>query len=257
MRILLSNDDGIHSPGLRALHDALREAGHTVDVVAPSAEQSGVGCSVTLLNPLRIHPVSEPGFSGTEVTGTPVDCVKIALTTILPEPPDLVVVGINNGSNKGVDVFYSGTVGAATEAALRGLPAVAFSRPRPELEPPQALARHAAGIVDAVDWSRCAGKVLNVNYPHCLTADIRGIRPARMAETSWAEHYVRREDPAGRPYWWITGYLGRDSGGNDTDIAMIEDNWVAVTPLRVDRTDRDLLDLLQEGQAFRFQSCQK
>ena len=144
MRILLSNDDGIHSPCLRALHDALCEAGHELDVVAPLTEQSGVGCSVTLHNPLRLYPVQEPGFSGTAVAGTPVDCVKLALTTLLPQPPDLVVVGINNGANKGVDVFYSGTVGAATEAALCGLPAVAFSRPRPELEPPQALARHAA-----------------------------------------------------------------------------------------------------------------
>ena len=124
MRILLSNDDGIHSPCLRALHDALCEAGHELDVVAPLTEQSGVGCSVTLHNPLRLYPVQEPGFSGTAVAGTPVDCVKLALTTLLPQPPDLVVVGINNGANKGVDVFYSGTVGAATEAALRGLPAV-------------------------------------------------------------------------------------------------------------------------------------
>ena len=109
MRILLSNDDGIHSPCLRALHRALCDAGHTLDVVAPLVEQSGVGCSVTLHSPLRLHPVREEGFSGTAVAGTPVDCVKIALTTLLPEPPDLVVVGINNGSNKGVDVFYSGT----------------------------------------------------------------------------------------------------------------------------------------------------
>ena len=175
MRILLSNDDGIHSPCLRALHDALCEAGHELDVVAPLTEQSGVGCSVTLHNPLRLYPVQEPGFSGTAVAGTPVDCVKLALTTLLPQPPDLVVVGINNGANKGVDVFYSGTVGAATEAALRGLPAVAFSRPRPELEPPQALARHAASLVDAVDWRCCAGKVLNVNYPRCRVAEIKGI----------------------------------------------------------------------------------
>ena len=178
MRILLSNDDGIHSPCLRALHDALCEAGHELDVVAPLTEQSGVGCSVTLHNPLRLYPVQEPGFSGTAVAGTPVDCVKLALTTLLPQPPDLVVVGINNGANKGVDVFYSGTVGAATEAALRGLPAVAFSRPRPELEPPQALARHAASLVDAVDWRCCAGKVLNVNYPRCRVAEIKGIRAA-------------------------------------------------------------------------------
>ncbi len=252
MRILLSNDDGIHSPCLRALHRALCDAGHTLDVVAPLVEQSGVGCSVTLHSPLRLHPIEEEGFSGTAVAGTPVDCVKIALTTLLPEPPDLVVVGINNGANKGVDVFYSGTVGAATEAALRGLPAVAFSRPRPELEPPQSLARHAASLVDAVDWSRCAGKVLNVNYPRCRVAEIRGVRAARMADTRWDENYERREDPAGRPYWWIADFLKRDAGGEDTDIALMEENWVAITPLQVDRTDYDLLGRLRERFAQEF-----
>ena len=173
MRILLSNDDGIHSPCLRALHDALCEAGHELDVVAPLTEQSGVGCSVTLHNPLRLYPVQEPGFSGTAVAGTPVDCVKLALTTLLPQPPDVVVVGINN-------------------------------------------------------------------------AEIKGIRAARMAESRWAENYERREDPAGRPYWWIADFLKRDSGGDDTDIALMEGNWVAVTPLQVDRTDRELLGRLQE-----------
>ena len=134
----------------------------------------------------------------------------------------------------------------AEPAQLRGLPAVAFSRPRPELEPPQALARHAASLVDAVDWRCCAGKVLNVNYPRCRVAEIKGIRAARMAESRWAENYERREDPAGRPYWWIADFLKRDSGGDDTDIALMEGNWVAVTPLQVDRTDRELLGRLQE-----------
>ena len=123
---------------------------------------------------------------------------------------------------------------------------MAFSRPRPELEPPQALARHAASLVDAVDWRCCAGKVLNVNNPRCRVAEIKGIRAARMAESRWAENYERREDPAGRPYWWIADFLKRDSGGDDTDIALMEGNWVAVTPLQVDRTDRELLGRLQE-----------
>lgn len=233
-------------PCLRALHDALCEAGHELDVVAPLTEQSGVGCSVTLHNPLRLYPVQEPGFSGTAVAGTPVDCVKLALTTLLPQPPDLVVVGINNGANKGVDVFYSGTVGAATEAALRGLPAVAFSRPRPELEPPQALARHAASLVDAVDWRCCAGKVLNVNYPRCRVAEIKGIPGRTHGREPLGRELRTPRGPRRRPYWWIADFLKRDSGGDDTDIALMEGNWVAVTPLQVDRTDRELLGRLQE-----------
>ena len=246
MRILLSNDDGIRSPCLRALWRALTGAGHIVDVVAPLVEQSGVGCGVSLHHPLRLHPVHEDDFSGTAVAGTPVDCVKIALTVLLPEAPDLVVSGINNGSNKGVDVYYSGTVGAATEAALRGLPAVAFSRPRPELESPDALARHAAGIVDAVDWPCFAGTVLNVNYPRRRVAEYKGIRAARMATPAWGESYERGEDSSGHPCWMIGDFLNRGHGGSDTDSALMEEGWVTVTPLGMDRTDREALRVLQE-----------
>ena len=124
MRILLSNDDGIHSPCLRALHDALCEAGHELDVVAPLTEQSGVGCSVTLHNPLRLYPVQEPGFSGTAVAGTPVDCVKLALTTLLPQPPDLVVVGINNGGSSSGRGREKATAGSPRRAASVAAPTV-------------------------------------------------------------------------------------------------------------------------------------
>lgn len=122
---------------------------------------------------------------------------------------------------------------------------MAFSRPRPELEPPQALARHAASLVDAVDWRCCAGKVLNVNYPRCRVAEIKGIPGRTHGREPLAENYERREDPAG-VLLVDRGFIKRDSGGDDTDIALMEGNWVAVTPLQVDRTDRELLGRLQE-----------
>ena len=246
MRILLSNDDGIHSPGLRALYRALVEAGHAVDVVAPLTEQSGVGCSVSLHLPLRVRTVREEGFIGTGVAGTPVDCVKLALSELLPRTPDLVVSGINNGGNKGVDVYYSGTVGAATEAALRGLPAAAFSRLRPEMEPPEALARHAVAWMESIEWLRFAGRVLNVNYPRRRVADFKGVRAVRMATSPWGERYERAEEPSGEPSWRIGDLLNRGRSGVDTDSALLDEGWVTVTPLQVDRTDREALILLQE-----------
>lgn len=224
MHILPPNDDGVHSLRLRVLCNALYEAGHKFNVVAPLAKQSGVGCPITLHNPLRPYPVQEPGFSDTAVTGTPVDYVKLALIMLLPQPPGLVVVGINNGVNRGVDIFYSGTVDAAIEAALCGLSAVAFPHPRPELEPPQVLVYHAVSLMDVVNWRCCAGKVLDVNYPRCCVAGVKGIRVARVVESHWTKNHERREDPVGCPYWWIADFLKRDSGGDDTDITLTEGN---------------------------------
>ena len=241
MRILLSNDDGIHAQGLQDLYSVLIAAGHEVMAVAPGVEQSGASCSLHMRDPLRATKVEHGNFSGMAVNGTPVDCVKFALTTLYDTPPDLVISGINAGCNMGTDVFYSGTVGAATEAALQGVPALALSRLIPELEPPLPCARHAAELLKRIDWGQIPKNcVLNVNYPHCLVADIRGIRICRMSLTGWLEHYVERQDPSGRPYWWISGYKKRDSGGNDTDIAALREHYISLTPLLTDRTDYTL-----------------
>ena len=243
---LLSNDDGIYAPGLRAMYKTLSEAGHHVIVVAPASEQSGVSCSLHMRDPLRVQILTDGDFIGRIVDGTPVDCMKMALTTLMPELPDLVVVGLNAGSNMGTDVFYSGTIGAASEAALQGLPVITFSRPAPELEPPLACARHAARLVSAIDWTAIPiGRVLNVNYPRRIMSAVRGVRFCRMSTTCWAENYIEREDPSGRPYWWISGYQARKSGGDDTDIAMLREGYVTITPLRIDRTDYDLLSRMQ------------
>ncbi len=242
MRILLSNDDGIYAPGLRAMYKALSDAGHHVIVVAPASEQSGVGCSLHMHDPLRVHTLIEDDFFGRIVDGTPVDCIKMALTTLMPELPDLVVVGLNAGSNMGTDVFYSGTIGAATEAALQGIPAIAFSRPVPELEPPLHCVRHAARLISSIRWSEIpGGHVLSVNYPNRCMSEVRGVRFCRLSTTCWTERYVECEDPSGRPYWWISGYQNRKPGGEDTDMALLREGYVTITPLRLDRTDYNLL----------------
>ncbi|MBO6171501.1 MAG: 5'/3'-nucleotidase SurE, partial [Desulfovibrio sp.] len=170
MDILLSNDDGIRAKGLRALYAALVEAGHTVHVVAPMRQQSGVGHSLTVFEPVRAMEFEEPGFRGLGVYGTPTDCVKLALGHLLPRRPDMVISGINAGANVGPDILYSGTVGAATEAAHEDLPSIAVSHdchdPRHEDLMPQA--RHLAALAARIDWPRLGHRrVLNVNYPAC------------------------------------------------------------------------------------------
>ena len=202
MHIFLTNDDGINAPGLRALCAAFSAKGHRVTVVAPQTEQSGVSGSLHLHQPLRVHAVRDGNFSGLAVEGTPVDCVKLGLTTLLDERPDLVVSGLNAGCNMGTDIYYSGTVGAAMEGALQGFPAIAFSRPVPEVEPAERCARHAADLLDLLEvQSLPYGHMLNVNYPRRPMAEVRGIRVCRMTPLGWAGTYQRREDPSGRPYW--------------------------------------------------------
>ena len=170
MRVLLTNDDGIRAEGLRAMYRALREAGHTVHVVAPMHEQSGVGHSLTFFDPLRAHKIEEPDFEGLGLYGTPTDCVKLALGNLLKKRPDMVISGINAGSNVGPDILYSGTVGAATEAAHEDLPSMALSCDagggHPDMD---AIARHAVELAARIDWTKVPHRrVINVNYPLSL-----------------------------------------------------------------------------------------
>ena len=249
MRILLTNDDGIHAPGIHALHAALRECGHEVHVVAPLKENSGVSASLTLRGRLHVYDVEEDGLVGQAVDGTPADCVKLALTTLLRDAPDLVVAGLNNGGNLGTDVFYSGTVGAAVEACMFGLPAAAVSRGRPAEEPPAACAAHAARLVTAFDWAGFPrGRVLNINYPRRPAAEWRGVRAAAMSLTPWSHSYDRHEEPAGQPGWELVGSMPPEDG-TETDIALVRAGWVVLTPLLLDRTDRATLARLgtEEG----------
>ena len=165
MRVLLTNDDGIRAEGLRAMYRALREAGHTVHVVAPMHEQSGVGHSLTFFDPLRAHKIEEPDFEGLGLYGTPTDCVKLALGNLLKKRPDMVISGINAGSNVGPDILYSGTVGAATEAAHEDLPSMALSCDagggHPDMD---AIARHAVELAARIVWKKVAHRrVINVN----------------------------------------------------------------------------------------------
>lgn len=223
VHILLTNDDGINAVGLRALHETFTAHGHTVTVVAPETEQSGVSSSVTIHAPLRFRTVYDGDFSGVSLAGTPVDCVKFAVTTLCSTPPDLVVSGLNAGNNAGVDVFYSGTVAAAVEAAFLDLPALAVSRRMFANDDPLGYAEKTACIVDQIDWQSVPKKrLLNLNYPACSPAQVKGLRVCGLSMLMWRTEYVERKDPRDRPYWWLSDAMPTPAGdASSTDFALL------------------------------------
>lgn len=247
MRILLTNDDGIHADGLRAMYHALVQAGHEVYAFAPETEQSGVSGAITFHMPLRVREIRDGAFTGHSVSGTPVDCVKLALTTLLPARPELVVSGINAGSNLGGDVYYSGTLGAAVEGAFLGLPALAVSRRMQGRSEPgfESVAQHAADFIGRIAWAALPPKrVLNLNFPACPVHEARGLRLCPLSLTTWDDAYLRREDPRGRPYWWLHGELPPSSPTPRTDSELVREGWITLTPLQLDLTDAGLMTRL-------------
>lgn len=238
MHLLITNDDGILAPGLAALVRQMEET-HRVSVVAPEYEQTAVGHAITLADPIRVHRVQRNGrFYGWAVSGTPADCVKIGLLELLDSPPDLVLSGINLGPNVGVNVLYSGTVSAATEAAILGLPGIAFSLDTytdPDFDPP---ARLAAGLVDALaprlagEWP--AATCLNVNFPARPLAEIKGLSLTRQAVTRFEERFEKRIDPHGRAYYWQCGQEPKNRVEPGTDVWALARGLVSVSLLRPD-----------------------
>ena len=243
MRILVTNDDGIFSEGLKLLAEALDSLGHVI-VVAPDREQSASGHSLTLNRPLRIQKVREHWFA---VDGTPTDCVNLAVQGLLKEePPDLVVSGINFGLNMGDDVTYSGTVSAALEANLHRLPGIAFSQEVEEGFSFERAARVARDLVDALLTETLPGDLLlNVNLP---AASPKGVRWTRLGKRHYQQTVVEKTDPKGRKYYWIAGSprWDREEG---TDHDALVSGYVTVTPLHLDLTDYRGLEI--EGAPLR------
>ncbi|MDD2219042.1 MAG: 5'/3'-nucleotidase SurE [Desulfoplanes sp.] len=252
MHILLTNDDGIRAVGLRALYAEMVRSGHRVSVVAPMTEQSAVGHSVTFLTPLRVKEVVETGFEGKGVFGTPVDCVKLALTTLLDSPPDLILSGINNGANVGVDILYSGTVSAATEGALAGFPALAVSI---DTFDPQDLGEQAVFVRKFIDrgaWKHAPEKcVLNLNFPRISIEDCKGLRVCAQTGAVYRDGYEVREDPRGRPYYWLQGEIPPEDVAPGTDRELLTQGYITLTPLVFDFTHwkflQDLTEIVARG----------
>ena len=242
--ILVTNDDGIDAPGIVALASVMDEVGEIV-VVAPVDEQSAVGHAITVHQPVRVRPWSFAVPSGMAeayaVTGTPADCVKLALSTILKRKPDLVVSGINHGENNAVNVLYSGTVSAATEASILGIDAIAFSLCTKEAYPLDVSAGYARTIAERVlkvglpHWI-----LLNVNVP--ALSDIRGVAVTRLAHSRWEEGFVERRDPLDRPYYWLTGHFVNLDHGDSTDVEAVRNGFVSITPLQHDLTAHSWLE---------------
>ncbi|CAG9295979.1 5'/3'-nucleotidase SurE [Celerinatantimonas diazotrophica] len=243
MRILVSNDDGVNAPGIRALSDALSTIAQ-VTTIAPDRNCSGASNSLTLEQPLRVQKL-ENGFYS--VNGTPTDSVHLAINALLTQQPDLVVSGINRGANLGDDVLYSGTVAAATEGRMMGLPAIAIS-----LSGNQPFHYHTAAKValklvqNASAYNLSGSTILNVNVPDCPYEDLKGFRVTRLGNRRHAEPVIVDEDPRGQAIYWIGPPGELADAGPGTDFSAIEQGYVSITALSVDMTAHQQLDSTQQ-----------
>ena len=240
--ILISNDDSITAPGIAHLVGLMRELDAEIVVVAPASPQSGMGHAITIGHPLRLDAsdVFGEGVAAYTCTGTPADCVKIAKHYVLRgRRPDLVVSGINHGSNSSVNVLYSGTMSAAIEAAIEGLPAIGFSLC--EYGEDADFSHVGPWVLDicrqALAHGIPAGTALNVNIPKQASGPVQGIRLARQARAKWQERFEERHDPYRRPYYWLLGEFENHDRGLDTDEAALAAGYVSVVPCQFDLTN--------------------
>ena len=248
--ILVTNDDGISAPGIRTLIRVMQEFGDVV-VVAPDGPQSGMGHAITIDASLRCDKVVVDQGSQLEYacSGTPVDCVKLALNQLLDRKPDLCVSGINHGSNSSINVIYSGTMSAAVEGALEGIPSIGFSlldySHNADFSEAEIYIRKITQLVlkNGIDKGFC----LNVNIPkHKDSEKIKGIKVCRQANANWKEEFEKRSDPKGRTYYWLTGKFVNYDKGTDTDEWALNNHYVSVVPVQFDLTDYDAISSLNK-----------
>ncbi len=233
----MTNDDGIYAPGIYALYEALK-TDYDVDVVAPESEMSAVGHAITLTLPLRVQEVKMNGsFFGYAITGTPADCVKIAVQELLERPPDIILSGINLGANVGVNILYSGTVSAATEGAFLGVKSAAISlntRKNPDF---RFAAQFSKKIIRLMtEGGLRGGTALNVNIPAVPPDQITGVCVTRQGTARFRECFERRNDPRGNIYYWLSGETPVEDSNPDTDSMGLKENKITITPIHYDLT---------------------
>jgi len=237
--ILVTNDDGVRSPGVRALAAALSEHGRVV-VVAPDRNRSAVGHALTLERPLRAEEIKPDVFA---VDGTPTDCVLIGINQLLDQPPDFVLSGVNHGPNMGEDVLYSGTVAAAMEGTILGIPAIAVSYSSRAADRIPGYADVLTDLIGALvrrsDFPE--ETFFNINLPDVPADELNGVRVTTLGRRVYADSLTRREDPSGREYFWIGGGVSRWSGRDDSDFRAVQAGYVSVTPLHLDLTNYRLI----------------
>jgi 5'-nucleotidase len=237
--ILVTNDDGITAPGIRALISVMTEIG-TVVVVAPDKPQSAMGHAITLNSTLFINKVSKENDTIIEFScsGTPVDCVKLAVNEILHRKPDLCVSGINHGSNSSINVIYSGTMSAAVEAGIEGIPAIGFSLLdydwNADFDAIKSSIRKIT--LEVLEKGMPENVVLNVNFPKLKETEIKGIKICRQAKAIWMEKFDKRITPQGKDYYWLTGEFVNQDKGEDTDEWALENGYISVVPVQFDLT---------------------
>ena len=251
MRILISNDDGILANGIKALIEALSPC-HEIYVIAPDRERSAAGHSLTLHTPLRVEEV-EPKYGAKRcwmTTGTPGDCVKLAINAILDEneKPDLVISGINHGPNLGADILYSGTVSCAMEGAMMGYPSIATSLAslRHEYEDFKFAANFVAELLNRLDAYKIPPKtILNINIPGLEKEDIAGISITELGSRMFTDAYEKRVDPRGKVYYWMAGELINEQENDTTDIAAVRNNKISITPVTFEMTRLSIINELE------------
>jgi 5'-nucleotidase len=256
MRLLISNDDGVYALGIRTLANTLAEAGHEVTVVCPDRERSATGHGLTLHQPIRaekIESIFHPSIPVWACSGTPSDCVKLALWALLDQPPHLVLSGINHGSNLGTDVLYSGTVSAAMEGVIEGIPSVALSLTSFASKEFQPAADFAAALVQQLAKHPLPElTLLNVNVPAVEQDEIRGAIVTRQGVRRYTDVFEKRVDPRGKIYYWLSGELLEDVEDPDvpndapTDVQAIRDNYITITPLHYNLTSPSGMKMAQE-----------
>jgi 5'-nucleotidase len=248
MRILICNDDGIYSEGILALARSLSAIGE-VTVVAPDAERSATGHAITMYDPLRVQEIHLEGLKAScySVDGTPADCVKLAVDHLMSEKPDIVFSGINRGGNLGTDVLYSGTVSAAMEGAILGFPAAAISLASFENNDYTYAAEFASKVATKLfNESFPYGTLININVPNLPKKDIKGVKIAPLGVRKYNDSYVKRKDPRGQTYYWLSGGVVESENAEDTDVIWINKGFITITPLHFDLTKYSLIEELRD-----------
>lgn len=237
--ILVTNDDGVSAPGIQALITVMAEIGDVI-VVAPDKPQSAMGHAITINSTLYLNKISKEGDSITtySCSGTPVDCVKLAVNEILKQKPDLCVSGINHGSNSSINVIYSGTMSAAVEAGIEGIPAIGFSLSdydwNADFEPIRSYVKKIS--LEVLENGLTEGVILNVNFPKLKKESIKGIKICRQAKALWVEKFDKRKTPQGKDYYWLAGEFVNLDKGEDTDEWALDNGYISIVPVQFDLT---------------------
>lgn len=247
--ILVTNDDGINAPGIRTLISVVKNIGDVI-VVAPDSPQSGMGHAITINSTLHSSRITPKNSEIIEYScsGTPADCVKLAINELMPRKPDLCVSGINHGSNSSINVIYSGTMSAAIEAGIEGVPAIGFSLLDYSWN---ADFSHSKDFIrkitlNALNNGIPKGVVLNVNIPAVKKSDIKGVKICRQAKAYWVEEFDKRKNPLGQEYYWLTGKFVNKDQGEDTDEWVLKNNYISIVPVEFDLTAHHAIQGLNE-----------